>query len=245
MNGLQGVRACVFDAYGTLFDFASAAAACEGVPADRRAALTALWRDKQLQYSWLRSLQGRYVDFWRVTGDALDYALDSLGLAERGLRERLMGLYRRSAVPEVPRRCAALRGAGLRPPSSPTARPTCSPTRWRRRGSRAVRRRAVGRCGRRLQDHPSVYQYALDGSASPAAEVRSSRPTPGTPTRRRTSACASSGATARPAPRAPARRARFRDPHPRRAAGAARDRRLRRRSISSRRLSLKSDRNPA
>jgi len=41
-----------------------------------------LWRDKQLQYSWLRSLQGRYVDFWSLTGDALDYALDSLGLAD-------------------------------------------------------------------------------------------------------------------------------------------------------------------
>jgi FMN phosphatase YigB (HAD superfamily) len=80
MSGLQGVRTCVFDAYGTPFDFASAAA-CEGVPADRRAALTALWRDKQLQHSWLRSLQERYVDFWRVTGDALDYALDRLGLA--------------------------------------------------------------------------------------------------------------------------------------------------------------------
>ena len=71
MNRLEGVRACVFDAYGTLFDFASAAAACRDRAGDRRAALTALWRDKQLQYTWLRSLQGRYVDFWQVTGDAL------------------------------------------------------------------------------------------------------------------------------------------------------------------------------
>jgi len=47
MNDLSGVRACVFDAYGTLFDFASAAAACEAAPTERRAALTALWRDKQ------------------------------------------------------------------------------------------------------------------------------------------------------------------------------------------------------
>ncbi len=51
---LHGIRACVFDAYGTLFDFASAAARCPEVPEDRRAALTALWRDKQLQYTWLR-----------------------------------------------------------------------------------------------------------------------------------------------------------------------------------------------
>ena len=81
---LEGVRACVFDAYGTLFDFASAAARAADVPADKRAALTALWRDKQLQYTWLRSLQNRYADFWQVTGDALDFALESLGL-ERGL----------------------------------------------------------------------------------------------------------------------------------------------------------------
>ena len=113
MSGLEGVRACVFDAYGTLFDLASAAAACEAAPADRRATLTALWRDKQLQYSWLRSLQGRYVDFWNVTGDALDYALDSLGLADAGLRDQLMALYRRlSAFAEVPATLRALRGAG-------------------------------------------------------------------------------------------------------------------------------------
>jgi 2-haloacid dehalogenase len=48
---LRGVSACVFDAYGTLFDFASAAARCADIPADRRAALTTLWRDKQLQYT--------------------------------------------------------------------------------------------------------------------------------------------------------------------------------------------------
>ena len=114
MNNLSGVRACVFDAYGTLFDFASAATACESVPLERRAALTALWRDKQLQYTWLRSLQGRYVDFWQVTGDALDYSLDSLSLAAPGLRDRLMNLYRRLApFPEVPAVLRALRGAGF------------------------------------------------------------------------------------------------------------------------------------
>jgi 2-haloacid dehalogenase len=52
-QSLQGVSACVFDAYGTLFDFASAAARCADIPVDRRAALTALWRDRQLQYTWL------------------------------------------------------------------------------------------------------------------------------------------------------------------------------------------------
>ncbi len=45
--------------------------------------MTALWRDKQLQYTWLRALQNRYADFWQVTGDALDFALESLGLEAR------------------------------------------------------------------------------------------------------------------------------------------------------------------
>src|SRR5262249_32591419 len=71
---LTGIQACVFDAYGTLFDFASAARNSRDVPADAMGKLTALWRDKQLQYTWLRALQGRHADFWQVTGDALDFA---------------------------------------------------------------------------------------------------------------------------------------------------------------------------
>ena len=67
---LEGVHACIFDAYGTLFDFASAAQRCEDAPAEKRAALTALWRDKQLQYTWLRALvllcHKRWLKFRRV-----------------------------------------------------------------------------------------------------------------------------------------------------------------------------------
>jgi 2-haloacid dehalogenase len=115
MPQLTGIRACVFDAYGTLFDFASAAASCRDVLGDRAAALTALWRDKQLQYTWLRSLGRQHADFWQVTGDALDYALETLGLADPALRERLMSLYRTLAVfPEVPETLRRLRAAGLR-----------------------------------------------------------------------------------------------------------------------------------
>ena len=90
---LRGIRACVFDAYGTLFDFASAAARCNYDLGERAAPLTALWRDKQLQYTWLRGLQGRHADFWQVTGDALDYAMAALRISDEGLRSRLMELY--------------------------------------------------------------------------------------------------------------------------------------------------------
>jgi 2-haloacid dehalogenase len=112
---LAGVRACVFDAYGTLFDYASAAAGCRDVLGDRLAALTALWRDKQLQYSWLRSLQGDHADFWQVTGDALDYALETLDIADPALRDRLMNLYLTlDPFPEVPETLRRLKAAGLR-----------------------------------------------------------------------------------------------------------------------------------
>lgn len=87
---LIGVKACVFDAYGTLFDFASAARRCRDVLGERIDTLTALWRDKQLQYTWLRALQGRHEDFWHVTGDALDFALETLAIEAPGLRDRLM-----------------------------------------------------------------------------------------------------------------------------------------------------------
>lgn len=110
----QSIRSCVFDAYGTLFDVASAAAACAdrlGAQADR---LSALWRDKQLQYAWLRAVQGRHADFWQVTGDALDFALETLGLDEPDLRERLMGHYLTlGAFPEVPEVLRRLKAAGL------------------------------------------------------------------------------------------------------------------------------------
>ena len=114
-TAISDIRACVFDAYGTLFDYASAAARCRDVLGDRIGPLTALWRDKQLQYSWLRALQSRHADFWQVTGDALDFALDTLGLDDPQLRARLMDLYRTlDAFPEVPAMLQRLKAAGLK-----------------------------------------------------------------------------------------------------------------------------------
>jgi 2-haloacid dehalogenase len=108
------VRACVFDAYGTLFDFASAAAGCAEVLGDKAAAVTALWRDKQLQYTWLRGLQGRHADFWQVTGDALDFTLETLAIADANVRDRLMSLYRAlDCFPEVPQVLRRLKEAGF------------------------------------------------------------------------------------------------------------------------------------
>jgi 2-haloacid dehalogenase len=113
---IAGVRACLFDAYGTLLDVSSAAAACaHPLLAGRGAALSALWREKQLQYTWLRALQSRHADFERVTADALDFALETLGIPDVELRAQLMDLYFRLKVyPEVPSVLARLKAAGMK-----------------------------------------------------------------------------------------------------------------------------------
>jgi 2-haloacid dehalogenase len=113
------ITACVFDAYGTLFDVAAAArvAAAEPGGAALGAAwpkLAADWRAKQLGYSWLRATAGQHCDFWQVTGEALDWALEASGLADPALRARLLALYwELAAFPEVPAMLAALKAAGF------------------------------------------------------------------------------------------------------------------------------------
>ena len=112
---LAGIKACVFDAYGTLFDFASAARGCRDVLGDNVDRVSTLWRDKQIQYPWLRAAQGRHADFWQVTGEALDFTLETLGLADAALRARLMSLYLAlEPFPEVRDVLPRLKRAGLR-----------------------------------------------------------------------------------------------------------------------------------
>ena len=112
---LSGIRACVFDAYGTLFDCASAAARCRDIIGEKLEPFNALWREKQLQYTWLRVSQDRHADFWQVTGDALDYAMESFGIVSPTLREHLMHLYLTlDTFPEVARTLAKLKAAGFK-----------------------------------------------------------------------------------------------------------------------------------
>lgn len=73
------IEAVVFDAYGTLYDVQSVTAATEEAFPGRGEYLTQVWRMKQLEYSWLRALMGRYEDFWTVTRDSLAYALGTIG----------------------------------------------------------------------------------------------------------------------------------------------------------------------
>jgi 2-haloacid dehalogenase len=112
---LQGIEACVFDAYGTLFDVNSAAQGCAESLGEKWQPLAELWRQKQLQYTWLRGLAGRHADFWQVTGEALDFALSTLHIENPALRARLMDLYLTlRAYPEVPETLKRLKTAGMK-----------------------------------------------------------------------------------------------------------------------------------
>ena len=105
------IRGYVFDAYGTLFDVHSVVEAGRALTPDPMA-LSLAWRQKQLEYTWLRSLMGRYEDFWTVTEDALRWALARLAIAadDHAVR-RLMDAYLTLACfPEVPAALAALAG---------------------------------------------------------------------------------------------------------------------------------------
>jgi 2-haloacid dehalogenase len=108
------VAALVFDAYGTLFDVHSVSRRAEALFPGKGAVLSAAWRTKQLEYTWQRTLMGRYEDFDRVTRSSLEWACESLGLAADDAAHRaLIDEYRRLApfpeVPEVLEKLAASR----------------------------------------------------------------------------------------------------------------------------------------
>lgn len=104
----------VFDAYGTLYDVHSVASATEKAFPGHGDAITQVWRMKQLEYTWLRSLMGRYEDFWQVTRESLDYTLDTLGLqASPELFETVLDAYLHlSPYPEAKEALRALRRDG-------------------------------------------------------------------------------------------------------------------------------------
>ncbi len=92
-QAFSGIRVCVFDAYGTLFDVHSAAAQHSAALGSLEQPVSEMWRAKQLQYTWLRSLMKAYDSFWQVTGESLDYAMASHGIENQELRDHLMNAY--------------------------------------------------------------------------------------------------------------------------------------------------------
>ena len=83
----------IFDAYGTLFDVDSACRSLSKKLGSNWINFSTLWRQKQLEYSWLRNSMQSYENFWKITQNALDYALDSLKIKDKNLRSELLDLY--------------------------------------------------------------------------------------------------------------------------------------------------------
>jgi 2-haloacid dehalogenase len=106
---MVAAQAFVFDAYGTLFDVHCVVATLKEVTAEAEA-VSMLWRTKQLEYTWLRSLMGRYVDFWAVTDEALRFALKRHGVQLSADQHAAMfnAYLQVSAYPEVPATLEAL-----------------------------------------------------------------------------------------------------------------------------------------
>ena len=170
---LNDIKACVFDAYGTLFDFASAARACRDVLGDKIDRVAALWRDKQLQYTWLRAAQGRHADFWQVTGDALDFTLETLGLVDEKLRERLMQLYLTlDTFPEVPDVIRRLNKGGMKLAILSNGSPKMLEplVRAAKLASDFDAVLSVEEAGV-YKPHPRVYQLAIDRLGVPASAI--------------------------------------------------------------------------
>ncbi len=170
---LDGIKGCVFDAYGTLFDFNSAAAHCRADLGDKADALSKIWREKQLQYTWLRSLMGKHRDFFGVTGDALDFAMKSLDIRDEGLRERLLNLYKTlDLFPEVPAMLEQLKSGGLKTAILSNGSPEMLASAVEGTGLAHLLDAvlSVEEAGV-YKPHPSVYRLAVDFMSTTAKEI--------------------------------------------------------------------------
>jgi 2-haloacid dehalogenase len=112
---IDGIKACVFDAYGTLFDVHSAVGKYRQRLGNMADQVSLLWRTKQLEYTWLRSLMGDHADFWQVTQDALDFAFDTHHLKDPDLRNDLVEAYLHlDCYPEVRESLSTLKTRGFK-----------------------------------------------------------------------------------------------------------------------------------
>ena len=98
---IENITACVFDAYGTLFDVNSAAAKCKKKLGNRWKNFANAWRTTQLEYSWLRSLMKKHENFWKITEDSLDHTMETFKI-KKTMRGELLNLYKELNIyPEV------------------------------------------------------------------------------------------------------------------------------------------------
>lgn len=164
MTRFQDIKACVFDAYGTLFDVHSAVGRYKSRFGHSADAVSAVWRAKQLEYTWLRSLMGKHADFWRITGDALDYAMDAHDVDDPVLWEDLMKAYMSlDAYPEVKEVLSKLREAGYRTAILSNGSPEMLDAAVKSAGIQELldANLSIEEVGV-FKPHPSVYQLAVD-----------------------------------------------------------------------------------
>lgn len=169
----DNIKACVFDAYGTLFDVHSAVGKHQARLGDTAQAVSVMWRTKQLEYTWLRSLMDRYADFWQVTGEALDYALDANEISDAGLRDDLMSAYLSlDCYAEVPSVLEQLKSAGMKTAvlSNGSPRMLMSAVESAGLGQYLDAVLSVDSLGI-FKPHPSVYQMAVEELAVNASAV--------------------------------------------------------------------------
>ena len=167
------IEACVFDAYGTLFDVHAAAAKLRDELEGKADHLSQVWRTKQLEYTWLRSLMGNYAPFIKITGDALDYALGVVKIDNPALRQNLMDIYMQlDAYPEAATVLKSLQAVGLK-------------TAILSNGSPEMLSSAVNNAGllenldsvlscdslQIYKPHPSVYQLSVDALSVEANRI--------------------------------------------------------------------------
>ena len=99
---MNEVKVCIFDAYGTLFDVNAACRELSKEVGEQWQELATLWRLRQVEYTWLRNSMNEYINFWNITEDALEYAMETLNMKNEELKNKLLDLYLKlEAYPEV------------------------------------------------------------------------------------------------------------------------------------------------
>ncbi len=101
---IENVKACVFDAYGTLFDVNSAAAKCKEKLGDKWESFANAWRTTQLEYTWLRSLMKKHKNFWKITEESLDHTMETFKI-KKGMRNELLDLYKKLSTYSEVKKC--------------------------------------------------------------------------------------------------------------------------------------------
>lgn len=171
-TGVKSIKCVVFDAYGTLFDVHSVTKAVDQTFPGRGSEVSSAWRTRQLEYTWLRSLMGRYEDFWRVTEEALIASCNAMRLPlDVAARNEVMEAYLHlNPFPDVKQALRALSGTPLAILSN---------------GSRKMLESVVKNAGldgafshvisvddvKTYKPSPSAYQLAVKKTGVPAASI--------------------------------------------------------------------------